>query len=252
MQHVSATHVLAGVLLCVGAGCPTVAFGDAMSVAGRKFDCLMEARVTIKLGAAVTGLVAKVLVDRGDIVKEGQIVAQMESEVQSAIVAVAKIRASNDIQQRSLAKRSEFLNRKVDRLQSLRKTEAASQVALDEAQTDAFVAEHGVKEAELNWRLAQAELDRDAAALNLRTIRSPVEGVVTERVMYSGEYRHETNHLMTIAQIDQLNVEAFLPVTFYRQISVGMVGEVRPAEPIGGVYNATVAVVSTIGCHWSE
>ena len=71
-------------------------------------------------------------------------------------------------------------------------------------------------------------------------------GVVTERLMYSGEYRHETNHLMTIAQIDRLNVEAFLPVTFYRQISVGMVAEVRPAEPIGGVYDATVTVVDRV------
>jgi RND family efflux transporter MFP subunit len=223
-----------------------VAFADGQSLAERKIDCLIEARVTIKLGAAVTGLVSKVHVDRGDIVKEGQVVAEMEAEVQSAIVSIAKIRATNDIQMRSLARRTEFLNRKVERIQSLRKTEAASQVSLDEAETDAFIAEHGVKEATLNWRLAQSELERDLAALNLRTIRSPVEGVVTERLMYSGEYRHETNHLMTIAQIDRLNVEAFLPVTFYRQISVGKVAEVRPAEPIGGVYNATVTVVDRV------
>lgn len=245
MRRVS-LPAFAGVLVCVGACGPTVAFADVLSLAGQKFDCLMEARVTIKLGAAVTGLVSKVHVDRGDIVKEGQVVAEMESEVQSAIVSIGRIRATNDIQKHSLAKRSEFLHRKVDRIQSLRKTEAASQVSLDEAQTDAFIAEHGVKEADLNWRLAQAELERDVAALNLRTIRSPVEGVVTERLMYSGEYRHETNHLMTIAQIDRLNVEAFLPVTFYRQISVGMVAEVRPAEPIGGVYGATVTVVDRV------
>src|SRR5262245_22038492 len=109
MHGVTLTRVFASVLAYVGACELTVARADVQSLAGRNFDCLMEARVTIKLGAAVTGLVAKVHVDRGDIVKEGQVVAEMESEVQSAIVSIAKIRASNDIQQRSLAKRSEFL-----------------------------------------------------------------------------------------------------------------------------------------------
>ena len=91
MQRVSLTPVFAGVLVCVGACAPMVAFADGQSLAERKFDCLMEARVTIKLGAAVTGLVAKVHVDRGDIVKEGQVVAEMEAEVQSAIVSIARI-----------------------------------------------------------------------------------------------------------------------------------------------------------------
>lgn len=238
--------VAAGWLLCLSVCASTAASAEVSTLAGRDFDCLMEARVTVKLGAAVTGLVKKVLVDRGDIVKEGQVVAEMESDVQSAIVAIARIRATNNFQMLGLQKRAEFLNRKVDRLQSLRKTEATSQVSVDEAQTEAFIAEHGAKEAQLSWKQAQSELERDEAALNLRIIKSPIDGVVTERLMYSGEYRHDSNALMTIAQIDRLNVEAFLPVSFYRQIKVGAVAEVRPDEPIGGVYKATVAVIDSV------
>jgi len=231
---------------CVLACGSTPASAGPASLAGQEFDCLIEARVTIKLGAAVTGLVSKVFVDRGDIVKEGQIVAEMESEVQAAVVSIARVRATNQFQAQALARRAEFLNKKADRLQNLRKTEAATQVAVEEAQTEAFVAEHGAKEADLNWKLAQLELKRDEATLQLRTIKSPVNGVVTERVMYSGEYRDEANHLMTIAQIDRLNVEAFLPVSFYRELSIGTVAEVRPAEPIGGSFEATVAVIDRV------
>nr|WP_249153740.1 efflux RND transporter periplasmic adaptor subunit [Bradyrhizobium diazoefficiens] len=246
MRWMNLDSAAAGLLVCFSVCGSTAASAQVLSLAGRDFDCLMEARVTVKLGAAVTGLVKKVLVDRGDIVKEGQAVAEMESDVQSAVVAVSRIRATNNFQMLGLTKRAEFLNRKVDRLLSLRKTEAVSQVAVDEAQTEAFIAEHGVKEAELSFKLAQSELERDEAALNLRTIKSPVDGVVTERLMYAGEYRHDANPLMTIAQIDRLNVEAFLPVSFYRQLTIGSVAEVRPEEPIGGVYKATVTVIDRV------
>src|SRR4051812_12530864 len=162
----------------------TLAGSTEGTLAAQEFDCLMEPRVTIKLGAAVTGLISKVHVDRGAVVKEGQPVAEIESEVQSAIVALGRIRARNNFQVQAHAKRTQFLIRKVDRIQTLRKTEAASQVALDEAQTEQIISEHAAKEAELNWEVAQAELKRDEAALNLRTIRSPVDGIVTERLMF--------------------------------------------------------------------
>ena len=216
------------------------------SLAQQEFDCLMEAHVTIKLGAAVTGLISKVYVDRGDIVKEGQVVADMEADVQAAIVALARVRAANNFQVLAHARRTEFLNRKVDRLQLLRKTESATAVSLDEAQTEARISENSAKEAELNWQAAQAELSRDEAALNQRKIKSPVNGIVTERVMFSGEYRHETNHILTIAQIDHLNIEAFLPVSLYGRLDIGMAAEVRPEAPIGGTYKATVAIIDRV------
>ena len=204
------------------------------SLAGQEFDCLMEARVVIKLGAAVNGLISKVHVDRGDIVKEGQVVADMEADVQSANVSL-----------RPHPSREQFPNARAypaHRVSApegrsgadLRKTEAASAVSLDEAQTEAKISESSAKEAELNWQVAQAELKREEAVLNQRSIKNPVDGIVTERVMFSGEYRHDTNHLMTIVQIDRLNIEAFLPVSLYGQLALGMEAEVRPEAPIGG------------------
>ena len=240
-------------LATIGLGLLTLTCGQAaqsaeppQALGGREFDCLMEARATVKLGAAVNGLISKFHVDRGDVVREGQVVADMEAEVQSAIVSLARIRATNNFSMEAHARRTELLNRKVDRIRLLLRTEAASAVALDEAQTEAKISENSAKEAELNWHVAQAELKREEAILNQRSIRSPVNGIVTERVMSAGEYRHDTNHLMTIAQIDRLNVEVFLPVSLYGQIETGMVGQVRPEAPIGGAYSASITIIDRV------
>lgn len=215
-------------------------------IGARDFDCVMESRVVVKLGTAVTGLISSVTVERGDFVKEGQVVAQLDADVQRAIVALARAKATNEYQILSHRSRREFLTKKLERVQTLQKKDFASVAALDEAVADAKVVENAEKEAELNRLIAKLELEREEATLNQRVIRSPINGVVTERVLFSGEYRNETNHLMTIAQIDPLNIEVVLPISYYGQISLGGEAEVTPEAPVGGKYKAKVVVVDRV------
>ena len=89
----------------------------------------------------------------------------MEAELQSAIVSLARIRTTNNFPMYAHARRTELLNRKVDRVRVLLKTEAASAVALDEAQTEAKISEMPQRG---GAQLAggAAELKREEAMLN--------------------------------------------------------------------------------------
>jgi hypothetical protein len=51
---------------------------------------------------------------------------------------------------------------------------------------------------------------------------------------------------MTIAQIDPLNVEIFVPMALYGTFSVGMEVTVSGEQPVGGRYTATVEVVDPL------
>jgi multidrug resistance efflux pump len=66
--------------------------------AGRSegFDCLIEPYVVINLSSAVAGRLDTVLVDRGARVKQGQIVATLESNVEQATVAMYRARATRE------------------------------------------------------------------------------------------------------------------------------------------------------------
>ena len=68
--------------------------------------------------------------------------------------------------------------------------------------------------------------------LRLRSIKSPIDGLVVERALGPGEYAYEQAPIMTIAQVDPLNVEVYVPVALYTAIQVGGRAVVTPAEPM--------------------
>ena len=210
------------------------------------FVCLIQPKMVLKLGTPVPGLISEVLVDRGAILKKGDVVARIESSVEAATVALAKMRAENDSAIRSGRTKMEFQRRKEDRTKQLRKNENVSIAIADEAETAARVAEIELNEAEVNLQLAQLELARASELLRQRTIRSPINGMVVARMLGPGEYAFDQAQLLTVSQIDPLNVEAFVPLGQFGKIRAGMSAEIYPEEPIGGRYNATVTVVDHV------
>jgi multidrug efflux pump subunit AcrA (membrane-fusion protein) len=155
-------------------------------------DCLIEAHVVVAVSAPLEGVLETVAVDRGDLVKEGQVLATLESKFERATVAVNRARA-----------------------------ELASK------------------------RLAELELQRAIAELELRTIRSPITGVVRERLLSKGEFAKQ-NPILRLAQIDPLRVEVFAPVSMLGEITVGMTAQVMPESPVKGTYSARVTIVDQV------
>ena len=60
--------------------------------AGR-FECLVEPYVEVDLSVGVVGILEEVLVDRGDVVKTGDVVARLKSDVLRARRDLVKARA---------------------------------------------------------------------------------------------------------------------------------------------------------------
>jgi RND family efflux transporter MFP subunit len=209
-------------------------------------DCLIEPRIVAKLASPVQGVVAEVLVDRGDFIRRGDPVARLDSGVEAAAVEVARIQAANEYGIESKRHRSELLKRKRDRAQTLQKVNVVAESALDEAATEARIAELEAREAELNLSLARAELKRNEENLKRRTIKSPIDGIVTERTLAAGEFAYEQAPIMTVAEIDPLHVEVYAPLDYYHRVKPGMRAEVHPEEPIGGSYIATVTIVDRV------
>jgi len=210
------------------------------------FACLIQPKMLLKLGSPVPSLISEVLVDRGAVVKKGDVLARLESSAEEAAMALAEARAANDSTVLSARAKLEFQRRKEGRATQLRQTNAIAVSAADEAETSARVAESELNEAEVNINLAQLDMARSAALLRLRTILSPIDGVVVERRLGPGEYAFDQAHLLTVAQINPLIVEVFVPLREFGKIQVGMSAEVIPEQPVGGRYQATVTVVDKV------
>jgi RND family efflux transporter MFP subunit len=212
----------------------------------REFECVIEPQQVVKLASPVVGVIARLDVDRGDIVRQGQIIGKLEDGVEAALLALARARATNEYATKATEARLQFLRRKHERLIELYGKSASSLAAMEEAQAEAKVAEQQVKEAELNQELARLEVGRAEEVVNQRILRSPVDGVVVERLLVPGEYRNEQSPIVTLAQINPLRVEVYVPTAHYGQIRLGSKAEIRPEQPIGGVHAATVTIVDHV------
>jgi RND family efflux transporter MFP subunit len=215
-------------------------------VMAQDYACLIEPQQVLKLAPSVQGVVASVTVDRGDRVHRGQLVAQLDSEVEEANVFIARLRAANDTEVVAGQAKLDFLKRKAARMDKLRTNDFGSLAELDEAQSDERVAQAQLREAAMNLEQAKLEAKRADGLLHERQIVSPVDGVVTERALGQGEYANDQAHILTIAQMDPLRVEAFLPISVYGHLKVGDVADVMPDAPVGGTYQAKIVVVDQV------
>jgi len=210
-----------------------------------ELDCLIEPQKSVVVSAPVIGVVSEVLVERGDFVEQGQVVARLESRIEAANVALAKERAEGEAELKGSEARLEFEQRRLERSQSLHHEGVVSDRELDEVESARLVAEAALLQARENRGLAVLELRRAKAALERRTIESPVKGVVVKVILKQGEYA-DPPQVVELAQIDPLRVEVFAPVSRLGTIAVGMIGQVIPEQPVGGVYEAEVVVVDKV------
>jgi len=233
---------LAGLLLL----CALAVSAQAVSAQERNYDCVMEPRSTIELGSADEGILADLLVERGDTVKQGQPVALLNDEEERLQVERAKIRAEADVDVRSKRAEAEFRLREEERIADLYATKLLPEKEYAQAKIERRLADLAVLAAETEFQVARVDYRQAQERLARRSIKSPVNGVVVNITMSPGEYLHKQATVMTIAEIDPLNVEVFVPVDHYGTIAAGTEAEVMPEEPVGGVYTASVAVADKV------
>lgn len=213
-----------------------------------EFDGLIEAFQVVQLSAPVDGLLETVHVDRGDRVEKGQVLATLESRVEKATLKLAKARAELVARLRSQKARFEYQVTRLEQDEELHSNGVLSQDELDVTRTETRVAEAAVLEAEENLRLAALEQERAEATLELRVIRSPIAGIVTDRYLSVGELvtRQYQSKILALAQIDPLRVEVILPSLLFGKVSDGMQALVKTVDVAEGRTAARVTIVDGV------
>ena len=100
-------------------------------------------------------------------------------------------------------------------------------------------------EAKENKMQAELELSRAQSALALRTIRSPLSGMVIERLVSPGEMARE-GPILRLAKLHPLRVDVSAPSSLLGKIVPGMTAEIRIESPPLGPYVGRVLVVGAL------
>jgi RND family efflux transporter MFP subunit len=211
--------------------------------------CLIEPFQRVELRSAVEGRIAAIHVDRGDDVRRGQVLVELESAAERASLEGARFRAVMEGEVQSALSRVQAARERLERREALVNERFIAPQERDDSRTELQQAESELLQARDNRRLAEIEVQRLTELLEQRRLRSPVNGVVIERLQNVGEIAQtgETARaILRLAQTHPLRVEVVLPVAMLGQVRVGQRLQVQAEAPLAGSYSAVVTVVDRV------
>jgi RND family efflux transporter MFP subunit len=218
------------------ASAPSAGGGDTAVLQATGY---VTARRQATVSAQITGTVAEVLIEEGDRVEAGQVLARLESTAQQAQLAQvqAGARASQAVlvqyqttlaqNQRDLKRSEDLVGRKLVSVQAVEQARtlvdtAAAQVAAQRKQVELYQA---------NVQGAQVQLD-------YCTVRAPFTGVITAKAAQVGEIVSPLSAgggftrtgVGTIVDMDSLEIEV--------DVTESYINRVQPKQPAQAVLDA--------------
>ena len=80
---------------------------------GARFECLIEPSQVVELRASVDGVIASVHAQRGDVLRKGQVLVELQSASERVAVESARFRAQMDGQVAAGRNRVDYATKKV-------------------------------------------------------------------------------------------------------------------------------------------
>ncbi|MFK7733813.1 MAG: efflux RND transporter periplasmic adaptor subunit [Pseudomonadales bacterium] len=209
-------------------------------------ECVVLPSVIVDVASPVPGVLSDVQVDRGHVVMKGQLIAALDSGVEKAELALADARANIISEIRLNEVNLSYDNRTRDRLHSLQEGEAASKQERDRAKRNADLSKWRVKQAKDINALRTLELARSQEVLQRKSIRSPIDGVVTRKYRSAGEYVKE-QPIVQVVQLNPLIVEAAVPMEYFGRLNNDSEAAIRLHSDTSKSYRTKVQVVDQMG-----
>jgi membrane fusion protein (multidrug efflux system) len=144
----------------------------------------LEAHRQVTMVSETQGIVDKLVVDEGNTVREGQILAELRSLDKQAALQKAQVRVQNA------------------QIVQDRKQRSYDQKLISQAEYDTAKYEMDTAQAEL--RGAQVDIDYS-------TIRAPFSGTITERFIEKGQNVNPSQNLFTLVDRTPLRAKIYLP-----------------------------------------
>ena len=166
---------------------------------------------TVEVGTQVSGKVEKIYVDFNDVVKKGELLAELDKLTLTQSVSRAKASLTSAESQLNYAKLT------YDRTKQLFEANAATLASFQEAQNT-------YTQAQMNKKNAQASYDQALVDLGYAEIYSPIDGIVLDRAVEVGQTvaaSFSTPTLFTLANdLTKMQVEADVDEADIGQVKV--------------------------------
>lgn len=182
----------------------------------------------VTVGAQVSGQIKKLHVVLGQEVKQGQMIAEIDSTTQENALRTDKLRLETYKAQLAARKTTlEVAKRAYDRERALIRTDATSKENLDNARDAYAIAKANVDETASLIKQTLLAINTDETNLGYTKIRAPLDGTVVSVPVEEGQTVNANQTTPTIIKIANLN-EMEIDI----QISEGDITKVKQGMPV--------------------
>ena len=217
-----AVEVRSAVALAASSG---AAAGSVLDASG-----YVVARRQATVSAKITGKVTQVLIEEGQHVQAGEIMAELEDTTEGAQLNLSRARLdASRSELRQLQVQLDDAQRTLRRNRELAERKLVSQSLLDSAQANAEALAAQLATARENVRVAQRQVDVSQRNLDETTVRAPFAGVVTVKAAQVGEIvsplsaggGYTRTGIGTIVDMDSLEIEVDVNENFINRVQPG-------------------------------
>ena len=215
---------------------------------------------SIEIAAPEAGVIGEIDVREGDRVIKGELLIKLDCRVLEAQREIVAVEAKSDGRLQSATAQHELNQKRLDSVSALRSKGSASATELERARTTVEMSRGDLDVAEENAVISKLQLKEIESRIEQRTLRSPVDGIVTyvgkdvSEAVNAGPVseNNQEQALVQIVQLDQLRLTIHLPaviaITLERGDSLPMTihlqaPETASAKPPGDPGDATTGTI---------
>lgn len=174
----------------------------------------VRSRTVAKIAPKLNARILEVLVNAGDTVKKGDMIARLDERIFRA--------ATNEAGAALSAARANLTQAQADekRTQDLYSQEAATRESYDAVVAHARAARAAVNQ-------AASAVEQTRVNLGENSVRAPFSGIISERLQEPGDMGSPNEPIVILQKPDDLRFEAAIPSSCARRVQLGMTVAIR-------------------------
>ena len=191
---------------------PLLLLLGANRIDGKRLEGFTEPYQTIAVAAAENGIVQEVRVELGQAVKKGEVLGTLDDDLLKATLEIGQLKANSTAAIDAAKAELDIKEQKLNALTEINRTGGGSREELTRAKADVELGRARLKAAQESLAADRLEVKRIETQLQRRTIRSPIDGVITEIHREPGEFLSITEpKLFTVVRLDRLRAKFYIP-----------------------------------------
>ena len=173
------------------------------------------------------GLIAEVLVKKGDLAQAGQVLVRQDDAAEQVQLEQLKAQAEDSTRIKAAQADLDEKNLDLEKMQDLLNRKAATEWEVREAKLKATISELSLKLAEFQHEQDKREYEKTRIQVERMKLISPIAGKIEQILVQPGESVDGLKEVVQVVTIDPLWIDVAVPLVKTKGLKIGQSAEVE-------------------------